>query len=100
MRLPVRMALAAVLGGIAVLGMAPFNLWPVMFITFPLVILLIDGAAAGRWGGLAAAAARPSNAIASVAGSVRLLSPAGIGCIPGEFCWKWAVADSFMAITS
>ena len=30
MRLPVRMALAAVLGGIAVLGMAPFNLWPLM----------------------------------------------------------------------
>jgi apolipoprotein N-acyltransferase len=36
--------------------MAPFNAWPVLFVTFPVAVWLIDGAAAGRWRGVPAAA--------------------------------------------
>jgi apolipoprotein N-acyltransferase len=43
-------------GALSALAMAPFNAWPVLFITFPALIWLIDGAAAGRWGGVMAAA--------------------------------------------
>ncbi|MGB7253614.1 MAG: apolipoprotein N-acyltransferase, partial [Xanthobacteraceae bacterium] len=34
-----------------------FNAWPVLFLTFPTLVWLIDGAGIGRWGGVAAAAA-------------------------------------------
>ena len=37
--------------------MAPFNAWPVLFLTFPTLVWLIDGAGVGRWGGVVAAAA-------------------------------------------
>ena len=36
--------------------MAPFNAWPVLFLTFPVMVWLIDGAAAGDWRGVPAAA--------------------------------------------
>src|SRR3979490_723666 len=36
--------------------MAPFNAWPVLFLTFPVMVWLIDGAAAGRRRGVPAAA--------------------------------------------
>ena len=36
--------------------MAPFNAWPVLFLTFPAMVWLIDGAGAGRLRGLPAAA--------------------------------------------
>ena len=36
--------------------MAPFNAWPVLFLTFPVMVWLIDGAGAGRWRGVPAAA--------------------------------------------
>src|SRR4051812_14074958 len=36
--------------------MAPFNAWPVLFLTFPVMVWLIDGAGAGRMHGLPAAA--------------------------------------------
>ena len=36
--------------------MAPFNAWPVLFLTFPVVVWLIDGAGAGRLRGVPAAA--------------------------------------------
>jgi apolipoprotein N-acyltransferase len=53
-----RRALIAVLAGAAsTLAMAPLHVWPALFITFPLVVWLIDGAGAGRWNGLGAAAA-------------------------------------------
>lgn len=47
-------ALAA--GALSALAMAPFNAWPVLFLTFPVVVWLIDGAAAGKWRGVPAAA--------------------------------------------
>ena len=33
---------------LSALAMAPFNAWPVLFLTFPVVVWLIDGAAAGK----------------------------------------------------
>ena len=36
--------------------MAPFNAWPVLFVSFPVAVWLIDGAAAGKWRGVPAAA--------------------------------------------
>jgi apolipoprotein N-acyltransferase len=38
-------------GAISVMAMAPTDLWPMMFLTFPVLVWLIDGAA-GRLGGL------------------------------------------------
>jgi apolipoprotein N-acyltransferase len=52
-----RAAIAFAAGALSVLALAPFNLWPVMFVTFPVAVWLIDGSAAGRFGGVAAAAA-------------------------------------------
>jgi apolipoprotein N-acyltransferase len=43
-------------GAASALAMAPLNIWPVLFLTFPVLVWLIDGAAVGRWGGLAVAA--------------------------------------------
>ena len=36
--------------------MAPFNAWPILFLTFPVMVWLIDGAGAGRMRGIPAAA--------------------------------------------
>jgi apolipoprotein N-acyltransferase len=49
--------IAFVAGAISALAMAPFDIWPVLFLTFPTLVWLIDGAGVGRWGGVAAAAA-------------------------------------------
>src|SRR5882762_9168454 len=51
-----RAGLAFVAGALSVLAMAPFNAWPVLFLTFPVVVWLIDGAGAGRRRGVPAAA--------------------------------------------
>jgi apolipoprotein N-acyltransferase len=51
-----RAAIALLAGALSSLAMAPFNAWPVLFLTFPVVVLLIDGAAAGSLRGLPAAA--------------------------------------------
>lgn len=51
-----RAAIALVAGILSTLAMAPFNAWPVLFLTFPVMVWLIDGAAAGRWRGVPAAA--------------------------------------------
>jgi len=52
-----RAGIALVAGVLSALAMAPFNAWPVLFLTFPVLVWLIDGAAAGRWGGVLVAAA-------------------------------------------
>ncbi|MGE3148080.1 MAG: apolipoprotein N-acyltransferase [Pseudorhodoplanes sp.] len=52
-----RHAVAFAAGAISVLALAPFNLWPLLFLTFPILVWLIDGSAAGRLGGALAAAA-------------------------------------------
>ena len=51
-----RAAIAVVAGALSSLAMAPFNAWPVLFLTFPVAVWLIDGAGAGRLRGVPAAA--------------------------------------------
>ena len=51
-----RAAIALVAGALSALAMAPFNAWPVLFLTFPVMVWLIDGAGAGRARGVPAAA--------------------------------------------
>jgi apolipoprotein N-acyltransferase len=51
-----RWLIAFAAGAASALAMAPFDAWPVLFLTFPTLVWLIDGAAAGRWGGLTVAA--------------------------------------------
>jgi apolipoprotein N-acyltransferase len=51
-----RAAIALTAGALSALAMAPFNAWPVLFLTFPIAVWQIDGAAAGRWRGVPAAA--------------------------------------------
>jgi apolipoprotein N-acyltransferase len=51
-----RAAIAVSAGALSALAMAPFNAWPVLLLTFPVAVWLIDGAGAGRFGGVPAAA--------------------------------------------
>ena len=51
-----RVAIAFTAGAASTLALAPFNAWPVLFLTFPVLVWLVDGAAAGRLGGVGAAA--------------------------------------------
>ncbi len=51
-----RALIACAAGALSVLGIAPFDLWPVLFLTFPVMVWLIDGATAGRWSGTLSAA--------------------------------------------
>lgn len=51
-----RAAIAFGAGALSSLAMAPTHLWPLLFVTFPVLVWLIDGAAAGRFNGVAAAA--------------------------------------------
>jgi apolipoprotein N-acyltransferase len=51
-----RVAFAFAAGALSSLALAPFNAWPLMFVTFPVAVWLIDGSAAGRLGGVLAAA--------------------------------------------
>jgi apolipoprotein N-acyltransferase len=51
-----RAAIALVAGALSALAMAPFNAWPVLLLTFPIVVWLIDGTGAGRLRGVPAAA--------------------------------------------
>lgn len=51
-----RAAIAFLAGAASTLALAPFNAWPILFITFPVAVWLIDGSAAGRFGGMFAAA--------------------------------------------
>ena len=49
-----RAAIAFAAGAASALAMAPLHFWPVLFVTFPLLVWLIDGAMAARWRGAAA----------------------------------------------
>jgi apolipoprotein N-acyltransferase len=51
-----RAGIALVAGAFSALAMAPFNAWPILFLTFPVAVWQIDGAGAGRWRGVPAAA--------------------------------------------
>jgi apolipoprotein N-acyltransferase len=51
-----RAGIALAAGALSDLAMAPFNAWPVLILTFPVVVWLIDGAGGGRFRGVPAAA--------------------------------------------
>ena len=51
-----RAAIALAAGAASAMAMAPFNAWPVLFLSFPVMVWLIDGAGAGRMHGVPAAA--------------------------------------------
>ena len=51
-----RALIALISGALSALAMAPINAWPVLFLTFPVMVWLIDGAGAGRWRGVPTAA--------------------------------------------
>ena len=46
-----RAIIAFVAGAASALAMAPINAWPILFVTFPVLVWLVDGSAAGRWSG-------------------------------------------------
>jgi apolipoprotein N-acyltransferase len=52
-----RWLVAFAAGALSALAMAPLNVWPVLFLTFPVLVWLIDGAGAGHWRGVSGAAA-------------------------------------------
>ena len=51
-----RILIAFGAGAASVLALPPINLWPIPFLTFPILVWLVDGAAAGRLGGVLACA--------------------------------------------
>ena len=51
-----RLGIAFVAGAFSALAMAPINAWPILFITLPILVWLVDGSAGGRWNGLPSAA--------------------------------------------
>ena len=46
-----RAIVAFIAGAASALALAPINAWPILFLTFPILIWLVDGSAAGRWSG-------------------------------------------------
>jgi len=52
-----RALIAFAAGAVSTLALAPFDLWPVLFVTFPVLVWLVDSSGAGRLGGIPAAAA-------------------------------------------
>src|SRR4249920_2373070 len=51
-----RANIAFVAGAASALAMPPINAWPVLFVTFPILVWLADGSTAGRWSGAITAA--------------------------------------------
>ena len=51
-----RAAIAFIAGAASALALAPVNAWPILFLTFSVLIWLVDGSAAGRWSGSVTAA--------------------------------------------
>ena len=51
-----RVLIAFLAGAATTLALPPTDVWPVPFVTFPILVWLVDGAAAGRLGGVVAAA--------------------------------------------
>ena len=52
-----RVLIAFLAGAATALALPPVNGWPIPFLTFPILLWLVDGAAAGRLGGVWTAAA-------------------------------------------
>jgi len=52
-----RRAIAFVAGAVSAAAMAPLNAWPVLFLTFPILVWLIDGVGGRGWNAMIAASA-------------------------------------------
>lgn len=50
-----RALIAFAAGAFSALALAPFDFWPILFLTFPVLVWLTDGAGAGRFGGVLSA---------------------------------------------
>jgi apolipoprotein N-acyltransferase len=51
-----RWLIAFAAGAVSAAAMAPLGFWPILFVTLPVLVWLIDGAGAGEWRGLTSAA--------------------------------------------
>jgi apolipoprotein N-acyltransferase len=51
-----RAVIAFAAGAFSALAMEPINAWPILFVTFPVLVWLIDGSTTGRWSGTMTAA--------------------------------------------
>jgi apolipoprotein N-acyltransferase len=51
-----RRSIAFVSGAVSALAMAPINAWPLLFLTFPILVWLIDGIGGRGWSAIVAAA--------------------------------------------
>jgi len=51
-----RALIACLAGALSSLAMAPFDAWPLLFVTFPVMVWLIDGVGAARFNGIGSAA--------------------------------------------
>ena len=51
-----RAGIAFIAGAASALALAPVNAWPILLLTFPVLVWLVDGSAAGRWSGAVTAA--------------------------------------------
>jgi apolipoprotein N-acyltransferase len=51
-----RLLIAFAAGAVSTLALPPFNVWPVPLLAFPVLVWLIDGSAAGRFGSVTSAA--------------------------------------------
>jgi apolipoprotein N-acyltransferase len=51
-----RAGIAFVAGALSALALAPVNAWPILFLTFPVLVWLVDGSVTGRYGGALSAA--------------------------------------------
>ena len=81
-----RAAIALVAGALSALAMAPFNAWPVLFVTFPVAVWLIDGAAAGKL------ARRAGGGDGRLAGSGSAISCPGC---TGSATRSWSMPQTF-----
>jgi len=51
-----RAIIAFAAGAVSTLAMEPINAWPILFVTIPVLVWLVDGSTAGRWSGAMSAA--------------------------------------------